>query len=83
MVSKIRNQDGNDEWHGQLVDFDGSGQVGDARYPPTLNKDIRWPCGVEAGYVVEKRHDLDMLDARSDTQYENDKYSNGLAVRKG
>jgi len=65
MVLKIRNQDGNDEWHGQLVDFDWSGQVGNARYPPTLNKNIRWPCGVEAGCVIEKQHDLDMLDAQA------------------
>jgi hypothetical protein len=26
-----------DEWHGQLIDFNWSGPVGKARYPPTLN----------------------------------------------
>ncbi len=62
MVLNIKNQDGNDEWHGRLVDFDWSGQVGDARYPPTLNTAIRWTRGVEAAQVIEKQNDLDMLE---------------------
>jgi hypothetical protein len=43
-----------------------AGRAGDARYPPTLlptlNKDIRWARGVEAAHVIEKQHDLDMLE---------------------
>ena len=62
MVVKTRDQHGNDEWHARLVDFDWSGPVGDTRYPPTLNKDIRWARGVKAAHVIEKRHDLDMLE---------------------
>jgi hypothetical protein len=62
MVLKSRNQDGNDEWHARLVDFDWSGPVGNTRYPPTLNKDIRWAHGVEAAGVIEEQHDLDMLE---------------------
>jgi hypothetical protein len=62
MAVKTRNQHGDDEWHARLVDFDWSGPVGDARYPPTLNKDIRWASGVEGAHVIEKQHDLDMLE---------------------
>ena len=61
MVLKTQNQHGNDEWHARLVDFDWSGPVGNARYPPTLNKGIRWAQGVEAMYEIKKQHDLDML----------------------
>ena len=32
---------GEDGWHGQLIDFNWSGPVGKARYPPTLNNDGR------------------------------------------
>jgi hypothetical protein len=62
MVAKAQNQHGNDEWHAQLVDFDWSGPVGTVTYPPTLNKDIRWASGVQAAHVIEKQHDLDMLE---------------------
>jgi hypothetical protein len=62
MVVKTRNQHGNDEWRARLVDFDWSGPVGDARYPPTLNKDIRWARGVGAAHMIEKQHDLEMLE---------------------
>jgi hypothetical protein len=55
---------GEDEWHGQLVDFNWSGPVGKARYPPTLNNDgrITWAFGVEPTGLIEKRHDEDMLE---------------------
>jgi hypothetical protein len=53
-----------DEWHGQLIDFNWSGPVGKARYPPTLNKDgrITWAFGVEPAGLIEKRHDEEMLE---------------------
>jgi hypothetical protein len=55
---------GEDEWHGQLIDFNWSGPVGKARYPPTLNNDgrITWAFGVEPVGLIEKRHDEDMLE---------------------
>jgi hypothetical protein len=55
---------GEDEWHGQLVDFNWSGPVGKARYPPTLNNDgrITWAFGVEPAGLIERRHDEDMLE---------------------
>jgi hypothetical protein len=51
------------EWHGQLVDFNWSGPVGKARYPPTLNTDgrITWALGIEPAGLIEKRYDEDML----------------------
>jgi hypothetical protein len=54
---------GEDEWHGQLIDFNWSGPVGKARYPPAINKDgrITWAFGVEPAGLIEKRHDEDML----------------------
>lgn len=53
-----------DEWHGQLIDFNWSGPVGKARYPPTLNKDgrITWAFGVEPAGLIETHHDQDMLE---------------------
>ena len=52
-----------DEWHGQLIEFNWSGLVGKARYPPKLNMDgrITWAFGVEPAGLVEKRHDEEML----------------------
>jgi hypothetical protein len=51
------------EWHGQLIDFNWSGPVGKARFPPTLNTDgrITWALGVEPGGLIERQHDDDML----------------------
>jgi hypothetical protein len=62
MVATTRNEHGKDEWHAQMVDFDWSGPVGVARYPPALNKDIRWAHGVGGARLIEKQHDLDMLE---------------------
>ena len=49
------------EWHGQLVDFDWAGTVGEVKYPPTLNMNINWTRGVLAGTEIKKEHDLEML----------------------
>jgi RIO-like serine/threonine protein kinase len=55
---------GEDEWHGQLIDFNWSGPIGKARYPPTLNNDGRttWAFGIEPAGLIEKRHDGDVLE---------------------
>ena len=55
--------DGNRETRGMLVDFDWAGIYGQATYPPVLNDsgDIEWACGVGAGGLIEKEHDLFML----------------------
>ena len=64
ILVKSRGVHDEDEWHGQLIDFNWSGPVGKARYPPTLNKDgrITWAFGVEPAGLIEKRHDEDMLE---------------------
>jgi RIO-like serine/threonine protein kinase len=51
------------EWHGQLIDFNWSGPVGKARYPPTLNTDgrITWEPGIKPAGLIEKQYDEDML----------------------
>jgi hypothetical protein len=59
MAVKTRNQHGSDEWHARLMDFDWSSLGGPAM---RVNKDIRWARGVEAAHVIEKQHDLDMLE---------------------
>ncbi|KAI0249171.1 hypothetical protein BJV78DRAFT_1130076 [Lactifluus subvellereus] len=49
---------------GMLVDFDWAGVDGSARYPPIINDsgEIRWASGIKAGGLIEKQHDLDMLE---------------------
>ena len=49
----------------RLVDFDWCDKVGKGRYPVDINNgpDIRWPQGVSAGSVMEKEHDLAMLNS--------------------
>jgi hypothetical protein len=53
--------DGNWETRGMLIDFDWAGIYGQATYPPVLNGDIEWACGVGGGGLIEKEHDLFML----------------------
>jgi hypothetical protein len=55
--------DGNRETRGMLVDFDWAGIYGQATYTPVLNDsgDIEWACGVGAGGLIEKEHELFML----------------------
>ncbi len=65
MVKKSQDRHGNDEWHGQLVDFDWSGAIGKARYPVILNETIRWAHGVEGGVVIVPQHDLEMSQKAS------------------
>lgn len=60
----LRDNGGNGEWRGLLVDFDWSGRVGVVKYPPTLNTsgEIKWAEGVERAGDIQPKHDLDMLD---------------------
>jgi hypothetical protein len=62
VVMQSPDKYGDNEWHGQLIDFDWSGPVGDARYPLELNPTIRWAHGVVGGAVILPQHDRDMLD---------------------
>jgi hypothetical protein len=45
-----------------LVDLDWASKVGEARYPPKINTSIRWADGVNAGALIMKSHDLEMLE---------------------
>ncbi|TFK33280.1 hypothetical protein BDQ12DRAFT_615533 [Crucibulum laeve] len=45
-----------------LIDFDWAGKEGEVRYPVALSKSITWPRGVEGLELIEKQHDLDMID---------------------
>jgi hypothetical protein len=65
---KSRDDDGEgddeDERRGLLIDFDWSGRVGMAKYPPTLNTcgEIKWANGVESAIAIQPKHDRDMLE---------------------
>lgn len=46
-----------------IIDFDWCKKAGEGRYPVTLNQEgIDWPEGVHPYSIMEKQHDLDMLD---------------------
>jgi hypothetical protein len=44
-----------------LIDFDWSGRVGVAKYPPSCGE-IKWAKGVESVTTIQPKHDLDMLE---------------------
>lgn len=46
----------------KIIDFDWSGKVGEAVYPPLLNPEIDWHPDVKAGAKILPAHDLYMLD---------------------
>jgi hypothetical protein len=47
-----------------LLDFDGAGRAGVARYPAFMNRvDLRWPAGAREGGLIDASHDVQMLDA--------------------
>ncbi len=71
LVEEAKSRDDDDsedenayEWRGLLIDFDWSGRVGVAKYPPTLNTsgEIKWAKGVEPATEIKPKHDLDMLE---------------------
>jgi len=66
MVTKSQDRYDDDEWHGQLVDFDWSGTVGEAKYRAMLNEKIRWAHGVEGGAVILPQHVRDILKKARD-----------------
>lgn len=46
-----------------IIDFDWCKKAGEGRYPASLNPEgIDWPEGVHPGSIMEKQHDLVMLD---------------------
>ena len=47
-----------------IIDFDWRGTAGDSRYPAELNLDreLCWPPGVQPGSIMQKEHDLFMLE---------------------
>ncbi|QRV79743.1 hypothetical protein RhiJN_07758 [Ceratobasidium sp. AG-Ba] len=47
---------------GMLVDFDWCGREGEVRYPAAMNEEIDWATGAEAGGLITKQHDMEMLD---------------------
>jgi serine/threonine protein kinase len=46
----------------KLIDFNWAGEEGQARYPSLISSDIKWAPGVEALGVIEKEHDMEMLN---------------------
>jgi serine/threonine protein kinase len=47
----------------KLIDFNWAGEDGQAKYPPLISQEIRWPEGVKAMAVIRKEHDLAMLNS--------------------
>ena len=48
-----------------VIDFDWAGQMGSARYPEDISmgkNGISWPKGVKRGGLIEKEHDLDLME---------------------
>ena len=47
-----------------IIDFDWCGEAGNACYPEELNPDrkLGWPPGVQPGSIMQKEHDLFMLE---------------------
>jgi len=48
--------------HPRLIDFEWSGEVGQARYPFLMNTALEWPMGAEPGGFILPQHDRDMLE---------------------
>jgi serine/threonine protein kinase len=49
----------------RLIDFNWAGEEGQTKYPYLISPGIDWPAGVEALAVIEKGHDLEMLNKLS------------------
>ncbi|KAH9162832.1 hypothetical protein EDB89DRAFT_2234529 [Lactarius sanguifluus] len=47
-----------------LIDFEWVGRDGQARYPALLNNsgEIKWPTGVAPHGIMQKEHDIEMID---------------------
>ena len=47
----------------QIIDFEWSGKVEEAKYPLYMNHvDIEWPCGATDGGIITKDHDVHFLN---------------------
>ena len=46
----------------KLIDFDWAGEEGQAKYPHLISPGIDWPEGVKALAVIQRVHDLEMLN---------------------
>ncbi|PPQ79188.1 hypothetical protein CVT25_002773 [Psilocybe cyanescens] len=46
----------------KLIDFDWAGEEGQAKYPYLISPGIPWPAGVQPLAVIERDHDLQMLE---------------------
>ena len=45
----------------KLIDFNWSGEEGQAKYPLLISPEIAWPEGVRALAVMRREYDLEML----------------------
>jgi hypothetical protein len=48
--------------HPKPINFEWSGEVGQARYPAHLNAKLGWPVGAKAGGLIQPEHDRVMLE---------------------
>ncbi|KAF5309866.1 hypothetical protein D9619_010368 [Psilocybe cf. subviscida] len=47
----------------KLIDFDWAGKADEARYPPDMSdNDMLWVAGMKPTEIIQKQHDLDMID---------------------
>ncbi|KAG9045825.1 hypothetical protein FS837_005615 [Tulasnella sp. UAMH 9824] len=60
MACTREGEGGETEEGAMLVDFDLAGKAGETLYPKTLNPDVEWAEGAEAGMLITKDHDNQM-----------------------
>ncbi|KIY44873.1 hypothetical protein FISHEDRAFT_77093 [Fistulina hepatica ATCC 64428] len=46
----------------KVIDFDWAGKEGEVRYPPHLNKSLKWVDGVVSCGLIKKEHDIGMWE---------------------
>ncbi|KAJ7594347.1 hypothetical protein C8J56DRAFT_776574 [Mycena floridula] len=54
-------EDAEDHFRAKLIDFDWAGTAGQVHYPVHLSRHQHWADGVAPHQIIEKQHDLDML----------------------
>ncbi|KAF8593537.1 hypothetical protein BDV93DRAFT_460931, partial [Ceratobasidium sp. AG-I] len=59
-VMAVKDDQGQPD-RGMLVDFDWCGIEDKAKYPATMDKEIKWPDGVGPGVVMKAEHDREMF----------------------
>lgn len=50
------------------MDFDWTGREGEARYPATMNKDIKWHEDATLLGLITHEHDLDKFEDEVDRE---------------